>query len=161
MQAGRVAYNEGKRKLAHDHWREAALVDPYEEKIWQALYRVVDSEEDRIVCLENIIAINPMNVQARRRLHAYQHPEAAPASAEPAAQPERKPAVTKAPPKPAAKPKRKPARAKRRPATAIYTRPRRQIRDFVGIVVLAVMVGLVAALAAIVLLSLASREVGF
>lgn len=72
MQAGRVAYKEGKRQLAHDYWREAATVDPYNEQVWLSLYRVLEKDEDRIVCLENIIAINPMNVQARRRLRVYQ-----------------------------------------------------------------------------------------
>ena len=81
MQAGQKAYAQGNRRLAHDYWREAATVDPYMEEVWLALYRVLDNDDDRIVCLENIIAIDPMNVQARRRLRDYQ--ERAGASAPP------------------------------------------------------------------------------
>lgn len=71
MEAGRVAYTQGNRQRAHDLWREAATIDPYSEQVWLALLDVLDSDEDRIVCLQNIIAINPMNIQARRQLRAY------------------------------------------------------------------------------------------
>jgi hypothetical protein len=72
MKAGKDALDKGDRRAAHDLWREAATLDPYNEKIWLALYRVLNTDEDRIVCLQNIIAINPMNVQARRRLHTFE-----------------------------------------------------------------------------------------
>jgi ferric-dicitrate binding protein FerR (iron transport regulator) len=68
MQAGRVAYTAGKRKMAHDLWREAANIDPYNEQVWLALLDVIESDSDKRVCLQNILAINPMNVQARRQL---------------------------------------------------------------------------------------------
>ncbi len=72
MQEGRIALNRGERDLAHELWREAALVDPYNEQVWLALLDVLDSPEDRRVCLQNILEINPLNVQARRMLRAYE-----------------------------------------------------------------------------------------
>jgi len=68
LQAGRVAYTAGKRKMAHDLWREAANIDPYNEQVWLALLDVIESDNDKRVCLQNILSINPMNVQARRQL---------------------------------------------------------------------------------------------
>jgi cytochrome c-type biogenesis protein CcmH/NrfG len=70
MQAGRKAFNAGKKREAHDLWHEAARLDPFREEVWLALLDVVASDEDRHVCLQNIIAINPLNVRARRLLRA-------------------------------------------------------------------------------------------
>lgn len=72
MQEGRIALNRGDRDLAHALWREAAMVDPFNEQVWLALLDVLDSLEDRRVCLQNIVEINPMNAQARRLLRAYE-----------------------------------------------------------------------------------------
>jgi ferric-dicitrate binding protein FerR (iron transport regulator) len=69
MQAGRIAFSAGKRQVAHDLWREAAKLDPYNEQVWASLLEVLDSDADKKVCLENILAINSMNVQARRELN--------------------------------------------------------------------------------------------
>ncbi len=49
MQAGRVAYTAGKRKMAHDLWREAANIDPYNEQVWLALLDVIESDNDKRV----------------------------------------------------------------------------------------------------------------
>src|SRR5512145_253770 len=68
MQSGRVAYVAGKTKVAHDLWRQAAAVEPYNEQVWLALLDVLENDEDRRVCLQNIVSINPLNVQARRQL---------------------------------------------------------------------------------------------
>lgn len=68
MRAGEVAYATGKRQKAHHIWRRAAMLRPYDEQVWLALLNVIDSEEDRRVCLENIIAINPHNLQAQYQL---------------------------------------------------------------------------------------------
>jgi hypothetical protein len=72
LQAGKRAFTEGNVRLAHDLWREAATVDPYDERVWLALLRVLNSPEDKRVCLENILSINPLNAKARRQLRAYQ-----------------------------------------------------------------------------------------
>lgn len=70
MESGRLAFTQGNRRRAHDLWREAATIDPYSEQVWLALLDVLDSDDDRVVCLQNIVAINPMNIQARRELRA-------------------------------------------------------------------------------------------
>lgn len=72
MQAGQMAFAAGKHQLAHDIWREAAMLDPYNEQVWLALLDVLESDEDREVCLHNILAINPTNVHARHQLQVYQ-----------------------------------------------------------------------------------------
>ena len=55
---------------AHQYFREAALRDPYDERVWDHLLRTVESPEDKRVCLENIVSINPLNADARRQLRA-------------------------------------------------------------------------------------------
>lgn len=75
MREGRIALNKGDAVLAHNLWREAAMLDPYNEQVWLALLDVLDSLEDRRVCLQNIVEINPLNAQARRMLRAYEAKE--------------------------------------------------------------------------------------
>ena len=72
MREGRLALDQGDRDLAHELWREAALLDPYNEQVWLSLLDVLESLEDRRVCLQNILEINPLNIQARRMLRAYE-----------------------------------------------------------------------------------------
>ncbi|MBL8119297.1 MAG: hypothetical protein J0L63_05535 [Anaerolineae bacterium] len=69
MQAGRSAHAMGNEKEAHEYWKEAARLNPYDEQVWLALLSVITSDSDRLVCLQNVIQINPMNVQARRQLN--------------------------------------------------------------------------------------------
>ncbi len=71
MRHGRAALERGDRKLAHNLWREAALLDPYNEDVWVALLEVLETKADQRVCLENILSINPANLLARRMLRAY------------------------------------------------------------------------------------------
>ena len=68
MQAGKRAHAVGNRGRAHRIWRRAAMIRPYDEQVWLALLKVVDSEEDKRACLENIVAINPDNFEARDKL---------------------------------------------------------------------------------------------
>jgi len=70
LRAGHVAAAAGKRRRAHYLWRRAAVLCPYEEQIWLALLSVLENEEDRRVCLQNILAINPGNRQAFEQLKA-------------------------------------------------------------------------------------------
>lgn len=69
MQAGRVSLSAGRRKEAHDLWKQAAALEPYNEQVWLSLLDAVDDDEDKRVCLQNILQINSMNVQARRELN--------------------------------------------------------------------------------------------
>ena len=68
LEAGDEALALGETRAAHDIWRVAAVANPYDERVWLALLRVLEDEEDQKVCLKNIIAINPLNTEARRQL---------------------------------------------------------------------------------------------
>ena len=68
LEAGDEALALGEARAAHDIWRAAAVANPYDERVWLALLKVLEDEEDRKVCLKNIIAINPLNTEARRQL---------------------------------------------------------------------------------------------
>lgn len=69
MKLANVAYHEGDKKTAYDYWQRAAIKDPYNEDVWLAMLQVLDRKEDREVCLENILVINPMNATARELLN--------------------------------------------------------------------------------------------
>jgi hypothetical protein len=68
MRLGQVARAQGEHRMAHQYWRQAAIIQPDNETVWMALLDVLESEEDRKVCLRNILAINPANKQAARQL---------------------------------------------------------------------------------------------
>lgn len=68
MRAGMRAYASGDYRLAHDLWRQSAALRPHNEQVWLALLSVVNNDEDRRACLENIVYINPENVQAMQQL---------------------------------------------------------------------------------------------
>ncbi len=68
LESGRQALATGDRAAAHEIWRTAAVAHPYDERVWLVLLQVLDRTDDRQVCLENIIAINPVNTDARRQL---------------------------------------------------------------------------------------------
>lgn len=71
LRSAEEAANAGDRARASQALREAALVNPYNEGVWQKLLAVVDSAEDRRVCLENLIAINPAQVEYHRLLGVH------------------------------------------------------------------------------------------
>ena len=54
------------------YWRRAATLNPTNEQVWLALLNVLEKEGDIVVCLQNIIAINPNNKQALRRLRNFE-----------------------------------------------------------------------------------------
>lgn len=76
LRAGRVAYAQGERRRAHDLWRQAAALRPHDEQIWLSLLSVVSDSQDRRVCLQNILTINPNNKQAARQLRTMNFLEA-------------------------------------------------------------------------------------
>lgn len=83
LRLGYVSYSEGSRKQAYRFWRRAAMLNPGDEQIWLALLTVLETPEDRRVCLQNILALNPNNLQARQQLRALEA-VVQPAAAEPA-----------------------------------------------------------------------------
>jgi hypothetical protein len=78
MRLGQACYTQGARKQAHRYWRRAALIDPGRESVWIALLQVVETDEDRKVCLENILAINPRNRHALRDIEVFHVSDVAP-----------------------------------------------------------------------------------
>ncbi|GAB4511426.1 MAG: hypothetical protein OHK0046_09470 [Anaerolineae bacterium] len=71
LTAGRIAYEAGRDQQAYDCWRRAAALDPKNEAVWLSLAKVVTTSEDRRACLENALAINPKNTDARNELYLY------------------------------------------------------------------------------------------
>jgi ferric-dicitrate binding protein FerR (iron transport regulator) len=68
FKAGQEAARRGDNRQAHDLFRRAIEVDPYHEQVWLWLASVVESDEDRRVCFENVLELNPDNATARRQL---------------------------------------------------------------------------------------------
>ena len=66
--AGQEAASQGDKTKAHNLYRQAIMVDPYWEQVWLSLAEVVETEEDRRVCLENALELNPANSVVRREL---------------------------------------------------------------------------------------------
>jgi hypothetical protein len=61
---------EGRREEAR-HLLETVLdADERNEQAWLWLSGLVDSDEERAICLENVLAINPSNAAARQGLAA-------------------------------------------------------------------------------------------
>jgi hypothetical protein len=53
------------------HLLETVLdADRHNEQAWIWMSSVVDSDEDRVICLENVLTINPQNETARKGLAA-------------------------------------------------------------------------------------------
>ena len=67
--AGKDAARRGHKTKAHDLFRRAIEVDPYHELVWLWLASVVETDEDRRVCFENVLELNPANQTARHQLH--------------------------------------------------------------------------------------------
>lgn len=65
---GERLYRLGKRRAALVRWREAAMLTPYDERVWFAILRVAETPADRHTCVQNILAINPFYLNAREWL---------------------------------------------------------------------------------------------
>lgn len=70
MRAGHLAYAAGMPQKAHRIWRRAALLQPHDEQVWLALLNTLENPDDRRVCLQNILILNPNNQQAKRQLQS-------------------------------------------------------------------------------------------
>jgi len=70
LQQAIVAAKAGRRAEAR-HLLETVLdADKHNEQAWIWMSSVVDSDEERIICLENVLTINPQNETARKGLAA-------------------------------------------------------------------------------------------
>ena len=65
LRDGIAAAKAGRNEQARDLLLRVIEENDRSEQAWLWLSGVVDSEEDRLVCLENVITLNPDNVQAR------------------------------------------------------------------------------------------------
>ncbi len=75
MRAGRVEFANGNRRRAHVLWQQAATLRPLDAQIWKTLLDVVETTNDRRVCLENIITINPDDILSRLQLDSLREQE--------------------------------------------------------------------------------------
>lgn len=70
LREGQKAAVRGRSAEAHEKLRKAAMLAPYDERVWLALLSIVTDDADRRVCLENILNINPENDYALDALAA-------------------------------------------------------------------------------------------
>ncbi len=69
FKAGKDAAKQGDNARAHDLFRQAIEIDPYHEQVWLWLASVVETDEDRRVCFENVLELNPTHPAARKQLN--------------------------------------------------------------------------------------------
>jgi hypothetical protein len=81
LRQGYIAYNNWENNKARLLWRKAAICDPANEEIWLALLQVLQTDEDRKVCMQNILVLNPDNAEAEQRLRLIES-ETQPAEAQ-------------------------------------------------------------------------------
>lgn len=84
LRQGIAAAQAGDAERANELLMRVVDVDEYNEQAWLWLSSVVDSEADREICLENVLAINPDNKLAKAGLvHVRTKKAQPPAPAEP------------------------------------------------------------------------------
>jgi hypothetical protein len=91
------AYKANKKDEAFEALSKATELDPYNAQAWIWLSAVVESEDDKRVCLENVLHIDPDNAAAQKGLKVLnaKRPSAPPPAPEPPAPP--KPSASSAP----------------------------------------------------------------
>src|SRR3982751_2536210 len=65
MRQGIEAAREGKKAEAKDFFQQVVDADDKNEKAWMWLASVVETDEERRVCLSNVLFINPGNERAQ------------------------------------------------------------------------------------------------
>ncbi len=99
---GVAAVRRGDKAAARDALLAVTGADPFHEQAWLWLGGVVETDAERITCLENVLALNPGHEQARRALEKLR-PAPSPTPAAPAEAPDWMAAITQ---QPAAEPER-------------------------------------------------------
>jgi hypothetical protein len=69
---GIAALKSGRRAEARQALQKATEIEQQNEKAWLWLSAVVDTPEERLICLENVLALNPSNQKAQRGLEETQ-----------------------------------------------------------------------------------------
>ena len=72
VREGIAAFKAGHRDEARVMLRRATELDPRNEDAWLWLSAVEDDVENQLICLENVIAINPKNTRALQGLELIQ-----------------------------------------------------------------------------------------
>jgi tetratricopeptide (TPR) repeat protein len=85
LRQGIAAAKTGQKEQARRILLQVVELDERNEQAWLWLSGVVESSEDRRVCLENVLAINPGNAHAKSGLRWLEQAAAPPAQAAPAA----------------------------------------------------------------------------
>jgi hypothetical protein len=68
LQAGITAAREGRREAARDLLQQALQTDPRSEQGWLWMSAVVETDDERRICLERVLTINPKNQTAQAGL---------------------------------------------------------------------------------------------
>ena len=69
LRQARAAIQEGHRARARALLRQVTATDPRNETAWLELSQLVETWGEQVKALENVVAINPRNAQARERLN--------------------------------------------------------------------------------------------
>ena len=72
LDEGIASLRAGNRDEARQKLMQVIQADERNESAWLYLSEAVDSDEDRQICLENVLTINPANERAERELTALQ-----------------------------------------------------------------------------------------
>ena len=72
-QAGHAAATQERDYDAHFYFQKAIEIYPFSTNVWLWLARVVETREDRMVALENVLALNPDHREAREMWVALQN----------------------------------------------------------------------------------------
>jgi hypothetical protein len=75
VEDGIRAYRAGEKERARELLQQATDIDSENEKGWMWLSAVVESDEERRICLENVLYINPNNENATRGLSKLNRPK--------------------------------------------------------------------------------------
>ena len=65
LQEGREAARQGDKATARDRFEQVTELDENNERAWFYLASVVDTDEERRICLTNVLVINPNNERAQ------------------------------------------------------------------------------------------------
>lgn len=68
LDQGIAEAKRGERERSKDHLLRVVAIDEQNQLAWLWLSRVVDSDEDRIICLQNVLVLDPDSLAANREL---------------------------------------------------------------------------------------------
>lgn len=73
LEDGIRAYTEGRRDEARKYFVAIAKENPQDENIWGWLYKVSNTDDERIKCLNRLLKINPRNMKALKLLREIEN----------------------------------------------------------------------------------------